>query len=85
MQMLNPDVSEDDVFHRFAARGGSLGASRSSAEAILTSFGAVDIRDVLPLVKAPTLVMHRRNAQVLTFDQGLDLADRIEGADVRRA
>jgi pimeloyl-ACP methyl ester carboxylesterase len=42
--------------------------------------GDFDIIDLLPEVKAPTLVMHVRNDQVVPFEAGRQLAAGIPGA-----
>ena len=81
VELLNPDIPEDDLFHRFAARGGQVGASRGSAEAIYGALFDIDVRDRLGAITAPTLVMHRKDAQFYTVDQGLYLADHIPGAE----
>ena len=80
-ELLNPDISDDDLFHRFAARGGQIGASRGSAEAIYSALFEIDVRDRLSSITAPTLVMHRRDAQFYAVEQGLYLAENIPGAD----
>ena len=79
--LLNPDVADDDVFYRFASRGGSIWASRGSAEAIYGSLADVDVRHQLPHIAAPTLVMHRRDARFYTIEHGLYLAEHIDGAE----
>lgn len=80
-ELLNPDLSDDDPFHRFASRGGQIGASRGSAQAIYGALPDVDVRDALPYVQSPTLVLHRRDARFYTVDQGRFLADNIPGAE----
>lgn len=81
-QLLYPDIADDDVFHRFSSRGGQVGASRGSAEAIYAGLAAVDIRASLPMVQAPTLVIHRRGAKFYTIEHGQYLADHIPGAEL---
>jgi class 3 adenylate cyclase/pimeloyl-ACP methyl ester carboxylesterase len=41
---------------------------------------SLDVSDLLPKVKAPTLVMHVRDDQVQPFEAGRELADGIPGA-----
>ncbi|TPE52680.1 alpha/beta fold hydrolase [Amaricoccus solimangrovi] len=55
-------------------------ASPQNAAAVLEAHGGVDIRDVLPLVKAPTLVIHSRHDGGVPFEQGQELAAGIPGA-----
>ncbi len=80
VKLLNPDVEDSDLYHRFAQRGGQIGASRGSAEAIYGVLSMVDVRDRLSQVHVPTLVLHRRGARFYTVDQGLHLADHIPDA-----
>ena len=80
-ELLNPDLPDDDVFHRFAARGGQIGASRGSAQAIYGSLGDVDVRPQLAQLHVPTLVMHRSGARFYTVEQGRFLAENIAGAE----
>jgi len=80
-KLLNPDVSDDDLFHRFANRGGQIGASRGSAQAIYGALPGVDVRSALAYVQAPTLVMHREGARFYSIAQGRYLADNIIGAE----
>lgn len=80
-QLLNPDIPEGDLFFRFASRGGQIGASRGSAEAIYSALFDIDVRHRLAEVTVPTLVLHRRDAKFYTVEQGLYLADNIPGAE----
>jgi class 3 adenylate cyclase/pimeloyl-ACP methyl ester carboxylesterase len=80
VELLNPDIDDTDLFHRFSQRGGQIGASRGSAEAIYGALSDVDVRHRLPEIQVPTLVLHRRGARFYTVDQGLHLADNIPDA-----
>jgi pimeloyl-ACP methyl ester carboxylesterase len=42
--------------------------------------GQVDISDLLPQVRVPTLVLHARNDAAVPFDEGRRLAAGIPGA-----
>lgn len=44
------------------------------------SFGDFDVADLLPKVKAPTLVMHARNDVICPFNAGIAIAQGIPGA-----
>lgn len=46
--------------------------------------GAVDIRALLPLVRAPTLVLHARHDEMVPFDAGRYLAAEIPNAEFRQ-
>lgn len=54
--------------------------SPENAFRILTEFGQIDVVDLLPLVKAPTLVLHCRNEAVAPFEEGRLIAASIPGA-----
>jgi class 3 adenylate cyclase len=40
----------------------------------------LDVRDVLPSIRVPTLVVHRRDNPIVTVDQGRYVAEQIEAA-----
>jgi pimeloyl-ACP methyl ester carboxylesterase len=50
-----------------------------AAQYIVTS-GEIDVRDLLPQVRAPTLVLHARDDKVVPLDSGRQLAAAIPGA-----
>ncbi|WP_395644769.1 alpha/beta fold hydrolase [Terricaulis sp.] len=54
--------------------------SPENAARLLESFANLDVRDRLPLVKAPTLVLHCRDDARITFPNGRELAGSIPGA-----
>jgi len=54
--------------------------STENALRIMRATGELDISDLLPQVKAPTLVLHCRNDAAVTFDEGRRLAAGIPGA-----
>jgi pimeloyl-ACP methyl ester carboxylesterase/DNA-binding CsgD family transcriptional regulator len=55
-------------------------ASSDEAAGELAQVYAHDSRDLLELIEAPTLVLHRRADRAIPFALGRDLADRIRGA-----
>jgi pimeloyl-ACP methyl ester carboxylesterase/AraC-like DNA-binding protein len=57
-----------------------LSASPENAVRLQRVLGALDVRDLLPLVQTPTLVFHSRNDQAVPFAQGEQLAADIPGA-----
>lgn len=54
--------------------------SPDNAAALLSALGDVDVRDALPRVKAPALVVHSRIDAVVPFKDGIELAAGIPGA-----
>jgi class 3 adenylate cyclase len=57
-----------------------LSASPSSAEAVMRQHKDTDIRRVLPVVQAPTLVLHRTGDLVEEIASGRYVAEKIPGA-----
>lgn len=57
-----------------------LAASPSSAEMVMRNSKDTDIRLVLPVVQAPTLVLHRTGDQVEEIEAGRYVASKIRGA-----
>jgi pimeloyl-ACP methyl ester carboxylesterase len=54
--------------------------SPENAVRFLTSFSVLDVRDVAPLVKAPTLVLHARDELRVPLEEGRRLAAAIPGS-----
>jgi pimeloyl-ACP methyl ester carboxylesterase/DNA-binding winged helix-turn-helix (wHTH) protein len=55
-------------------------ASPANAAAILSALGDVDVREDLPRIQAPTLVLHSRFDAVVPIKDGIELASGIAGA-----
>jgi pimeloyl-ACP methyl ester carboxylesterase/DNA-binding winged helix-turn-helix (wHTH) protein len=54
--------------------------SPENAVRIMQATGQVDVSDLLPQVRVPTLVLHARNDAAVPFDEGRSLAAGIPGA-----
>jgi pimeloyl-ACP methyl ester carboxylesterase/DNA-binding winged helix-turn-helix (wHTH) protein len=54
--------------------------SPENAVAILSALGDVDVRDALPHIHVPTLVVHCRGDAIVPMKEGIELATGIEGA-----
>jgi class 3 adenylate cyclase len=73
-QLGNPDAVKQ--FAKFERLSASPGAYRA-----LTVLNAqIDVKAILPSVRVPTLVLHRRNDALIPVEQGRDLAAQIPGA-----
>jgi pimeloyl-ACP methyl ester carboxylesterase/DNA-binding CsgD family transcriptional regulator len=68
--------TEQEWFARFQR----LAASADTAAALLEQVYRNDVRDQLPLVKAPTLVVHRREDRAIPYRLGREVAAGIPGA-----
>jgi len=59
LRAMAPTAADDPEMLEWAARSHRLGASPGAAEVILRMAMTVDIRDVLPSIRVPTLVLYR--------------------------
>lgn len=73
-----PEEVVDEILERF-----QLGASPAAVIALERMNGALDIRDVLPSIRVPTLVMAREGDPLLDLPAVHDLAARIPGSQTK--
>jgi len=57
-----------------------MAVSPGAGVALLRMNAFIDVRHVLPTIRVPTLVLHRRGDQFVSVEQGRHLAARIAGA-----
>jgi pimeloyl-ACP methyl ester carboxylesterase len=72
--------SEDDAFKDRMATYFRRSASPGAAAALMRMNTQIDVRDVLPTIHAPTLVLHRRDDLDASVEEGRWIAGRIPGA-----
>jgi class 3 adenylate cyclase/pimeloyl-ACP methyl ester carboxylesterase len=77
---VNPSIADDQNALEAYARFFRLVASPGVAATVTRMLFELDIRDVLPAISAPTLVVHRRGNPVVPPEAGRDVARRIPGA-----
>jgi len=70
----------DPRFMEWAGRLERLAASPGSIGRIFDLIGKFDVRDVLPSIRIPTLVMHRRDDTFIKFEHSEYMAAHIPGA-----
>jgi class 3 adenylate cyclase len=80
MAWFNPSFKGDERTVAWWARMQRLAASPNSAVAIERIWHEIDVRPVLPTIRVPTLVMHRREDAIEEIGAGRDFAQRIPGA-----
>jgi class 3 adenylate cyclase len=76
---INPSLAGDAVALEAWGRFLRLSASPATAAAVMRMLFELDVRDVLPAIRVPTLVVHRQDNPIVTVDQGRYVADQIEG------
>ena len=75
-----PSVADDPQFREWWATYLRMGASPGAALALTQMNAEIDVRQVLPSIRVPTLVIHRSEDQCLKVEEGRYVADRIPGA-----
>jgi len=80
MPMFTPSMTEDPAFKEWWGKFERLGASPGAAKKIMRLNSQIDITDILPSVKVPTLVIHRADDVTVNVQGGRLLAERIPNA-----
>ena len=75
-----PSRRGDADLRRWWARLQRMAASPGMVRNIFALYPQLDIREVLPAIHVPTLVLHRRDDRMVSIEMGRYLADRIPGA-----
>jgi class 3 adenylate cyclase len=78
--MLVPSRAEDARFRRWFAKAQRTSLSPRAAQPYVRAMLDVDVRPILPLVQASTLILHRQDVQSFSVEQGRYLAEHIHGA-----
>jgi pimeloyl-ACP methyl ester carboxylesterase len=80
LQVYGPSIVDDEEQVRAYARAAARGASPTAAAALTRMSAMVDVRHVLPVIRVPTLVLHR--ADEVLADASRYVGERIPGARV---
>ncbi len=80
IEMRAPSKAADPAFREWWASYLRMGSSPGAAVALTRMNAEIDIRDVLPSIRVPTLVLHRRGDRCMKVEEGRYLASRIPGA-----
>ena len=80
LNSLAPSVIGDERFRQWYAQACRFAGTPSSALAWFRVTMEIDIRDVLPAIRVPTLVIHRAGDRVIPVEAGRYLAEHIAGA-----
>ncbi len=77
---VSPSRMSDPRFMEWSARLERLAASPATIRRIFELIGHIDVRDVLPSIRVPTLIMHRRDDAFIKIEHSRYLAQHIPGA-----
>lgn len=80
LALFAPSAQEDPAFRAWWVRAGRRSASPSTARSLLEMETLADVRALLPLIRVPTLVLHRRGVRTIRAAHGRYLADHVAGA-----
>ena len=75
-----PSRVNDPAFQRWFARFERLGASPAALTAYMRMNSQIDISDIVPTIRVPTLVIHRTQDVTINVEAGRYLAKHIPGA-----
>jgi pimeloyl-ACP methyl ester carboxylesterase/DNA-binding winged helix-turn-helix (wHTH) protein/class 3 adenylate cyclase len=76
-----PSLADDPDFRDWWGTYLRMGASPGAAVALTKMNAEIDVRDVLPSIRVPTLVIHRSGDMCLKVEEGRYVASRIPNAE----
>jgi len=77
---IAPSLVDDESFQSWYAQAQRFSGTPASARAWFRITMEIDVRDVLPAIRVPTLVIHRSGDRVIPVESGRYLADHIPDA-----
>ncbi len=80
LDFMAPSVADDRGMREVWARYERAAVSPGAVLAMMKMVYAVDFRDLLPMIRVPTLVIHRRDAKRIPVEVGRYLAEHIPDA-----
>jgi pimeloyl-ACP methyl ester carboxylesterase len=80
IELWSPSEANNPEYRRFYANYRRMAASPGAALTVIRMATEIDVRHVLPVVRVPTLVLHRVGDRILKVGQGRYLAEHIQGA-----
>jgi class 3 adenylate cyclase len=82
IEILAPSLARDPIAAERAASYFRTAASPGAAAAILKMNSEIDVRHVLPAIRAPTLILHRIADRMVEIEHARRLAQGIPGAQL---
>jgi len=80
LNMWAPSIANDEQLANAAAAYFRAAASPGAALAVMKMNREIDVRDILPSVRVPTLILHRKDERVIDVENARYMAQRIPGA-----
>jgi class 3 adenylate cyclase len=79
-ELFAPSLVDDDNLRRMVGTFERSAASPGMVRALMTAALEIDVREILPLVQVPTLVVHRKDELVVPPEAAMYMAEHIPGA-----
>jgi pimeloyl-ACP methyl ester carboxylesterase len=80
MEMFIPSLVDDERARSLWARFQRMGGSPGTARALMQAVAEIDVRDILPSIQVPALVIHRTDERVIPVSHGHYLVEHIPDA-----
>jgi pimeloyl-ACP methyl ester carboxylesterase len=80
MGVFAPSVAEDPAMQEVWGRFQRASASPAMARAVVASLFEIDVRDILPTIRVPTLILHRTRDLIAPVEGARLMAERIPDA-----
>jgi pimeloyl-ACP methyl ester carboxylesterase len=80
LELFAPSLVGDKRFEDWFAKLERLSVSPGAAVANVRMLLEMDVHDILPAIRVPTLVLHKRDDKVVPIDEGRHIAERVPGA-----
>ena len=80
LEDIVPTLVGDKRYEAWYAKLERLSASPGAAVGLARMAMQIDVRDILPTIHVPTLVLHRRDDQAIPIEDGRYVADHVPGA-----
>jgi class 3 adenylate cyclase len=80
LRELVPSKANDEAFERWVGRYLRQSASPKAAVALLRMNTQIDVREILPTIRVPTILIYRSDDADVHVDEGRYIAERIPGA-----
>jgi pimeloyl-ACP methyl ester carboxylesterase/class 3 adenylate cyclase len=80
LELFAPSLVGDKRYEDWFAKLERLSVSPGAAVALVRMLLEMDAHDILPAIRVPTLILHKRDDKVVPIDEGRDIAERVPGA-----
>lgn len=81
IEIFSPSMAAEPLAREFQARFERQAASPMRVRQLLEMFLDTDVREALPLIQAPTMVLHRRQDRAVSYHAARWLAEQIDGSE----